>query len=280
MPSLEFVAIDLETTGLIAAADRIVEIGAIRFSGSGEELGRFQTLVNPQRRIPAGAYAVHGISDEDVADAPTIDQVLPAFLEFLGEPSTTALLAHHASFDAGFLGRELCRCSLPIPNFGVIDTLALSRAVRPELPTHRLDYLTRHYRLSPDTPHRALGDGIRVKELWLRLGGAAFPADRLTTFPIFDPLQALPAPRGWEWLVRAISNGDSIRMEYDGGSRGNAPRTITPRRVIQKGGIVYVVAVCHLENFEKSFRLDRIRQYEVIASERSAKPVEAPVDCR
>lgn len=274
MPPMEFIALDLETTGLIAEVDRIVEIGAIRFSRSGDESGRFQSLVNPQRRMPAGAYAVHGISDADVADAPRIGDVLPAFLEFLGDPATAVLLAHHASFDAGFLGRELSRCSLPIPNFGVIDTLALSRAVRPGLPTHRLDYLTKLYQLSPDAPHRALGDGLRVKELWLRLGGPAFPTDRLTTFPIFDPLHALPAPRGWERLMHAIADGDSIRMEYHGGSRGNSPRTITPRRVIQKGGVVYVVAVCHLENFEKSFRLDRIRQYEVIRSERAEKPRE------
>lgn len=281
MTAGDLVAFDLETTGLNAAIDRVVEIGAVRFSESGVESGRFQSLVNPERPTSAGAFAVHGITDAELARAPTIDRVLPGFLDFLGDPQTTRLMAHHASFDAGFLGSELARCAVPIPGFGVIDTLALSRAVRPDLRTHRLDYLTRFYRLSSDAPHRALADGLRVKELWFRLEGAAFPADRLVTFPVFDPRRSLPIPRGWEPLIDAIANGDSIRMIYEGGSRGAAPRMITPKRILQKGGIVYVVALCHIQNFEKSFRLDRIQCYEVAAEDRrqaraqdSAEPTE------
>ncbi len=55
-------------------------------------------------------------------------------------------------------------------------------------------------------------------------------------------------------------------MEYDGGSRGPSPREITPRRFLHKGGIAYVVALCHADVFEKSFRLDRVRRYEVLSS--------------
>ena len=84
-----------------------MEIGAIRFLESGEELGRFQSLVNPRCAMPASAYAIHGLSDDDLAKAPLIGEVLPDFLEFLGEPGSSELLAHHASFDAGFLGCEL-----------------------------------------------------------------------------------------------------------------------------------------------------------------------------
>lgn len=273
MAPTEFVAFDLETTGLSAAFDRIVEIGAVRFSVTGDELGRFQSLVNPGRPIPRAAHAIHGIDDEDVADAPSVEGVLPRFLEFLGEPTATILLAHNASFDAGFLGGELTRAQLPIPGFGVVDTLALSRSVRPELPTHRLEYLARLYNLNPDAQHRALGDCNRVKELWLRLGGPRHPADRLVTFPIFDPARSRPTPRGWDSLERAIRDGHWIRMEYEGGTRGNAPRTITPRSVEQRGGIVYIVAVCHLANREKSFRLDRIRRYEVITASASSNSV-------
>lgn len=270
MSPIEFIALDLETTGLNAEIDRIVEIGAIRFDASGQELGRFEQLVNPGRFMPAAARAVHGISDEDLAGAPPILEVLPALLDFLGEPTSTALLAHHASFDAGFLGCEFARLNRPIPEFGVIDTLALARSIRPELPTHRLDYLTKLYRLDPTSPHRALTDSHRVKELWLRLGGPAFPRERLVTFPIFDPRKAPPTPKGWERLDQAIANGLSLRIEYEGGSKGSAPRSISPRRIVQRGGIVYVVAVCHLANFEKSFRLDRIRHYEVLEGQEPA----------
>jgi len=274
MPSTEYVAFDLETTGLIAEVDRIVEIGAIRFHPTGRELGRFLTLVNPSRPMPPAVQAIHGIGDADVAGAPKIADVLPEFLKFLGDPKSTLLLAHNASFDAGFLGRELGRTGLQAPNFGVIDTLALSRSIHPELPTHRLQYLTKIHQLTSDDPHRALGDCTRVKELWLRLGGPSIPVERLVTFPIFDPVKEKPTPRGWERLEIAISNGHSIRMEYEGGSQGLAPRTITPRRVEQRGGIVYVVATCHLAQFEKSFRLDRIRCYEIIEAGPSYKTLE------
>ena len=69
-PRREFIALDLETTGLAAQSDRVVEIGAIRFLETGEELGRYQTLVNPRCPMPASAYAVHGLSDDELATAP------------------------------------------------------------------------------------------------------------------------------------------------------------------------------------------------------------------
>src|SRR5919112_2898940 len=99
----EYVAFDLETTGLVAQVDRVVEIGAIRFDASGRERGRFESLVNPERPMSPAAQAVHGISDADLAGAPSARDVLPGFLAFLGDPETTTLIAHNASFDASFL---------------------------------------------------------------------------------------------------------------------------------------------------------------------------------
>ena len=66
----EYVALDLETTGLMAETDRIVEIGAVRFRADGEELGRFESLVNPERPMSPAAFAIHGLSDEILATAP------------------------------------------------------------------------------------------------------------------------------------------------------------------------------------------------------------------
>ena len=151
----EFVALDLETTGLMADTDRIVEIGAVRFRRTGDEIGRFQCLVNPERRMSPAAYAIHGLSDEDLAHAPTAREVLPDLLEFLGDPATTALLAHNASFDAGFLGRELARAGLPSPTHSLFDTLALARRRLPMAASHRLDHLAQILRLDPAGAHRA-----------------------------------------------------------------------------------------------------------------------------
>src|SRR5262245_45952976 len=105
----EYVAFDLETTGLLAEIDRVVEGGAVRFDVEGRELGRFGTLVDPGRAMSPAAQAIHGLGYAELAGAPAMRQVLPGFLEFLGDPSVTTLLAHNGAFDAGFLGRELGR---------------------------------------------------------------------------------------------------------------------------------------------------------------------------
>ncbi len=263
--SREYVAFDLETTGLRADFDRVVEVGAVRFEAGGREIARFESLVNPERPMSPGARAIHGISDFDLADAPTAHEVLPRFLEFLGDPCETTLLAHNASFDARFLGAELSRLGRKPPGHAVNDTLALARSRLPNLPNHRLDTLTRVFNLDPEGLHRALADSLRVKGLWLALRGGEGPTLGVIAYPIFDAGSPTPeAPFGWEGLADAIRRGLRIRIEYLGGTRGNGPREISPRSFAHQGGVPYVNAVCHLDGFEKKFRLDRVLWYELI----------------
>lgn len=263
-PPRQFVAFDLETTGLVAETDRVVEIGAVRFDTRGAECGRFERLVNPERAMSPAAEAIHGISDADLAHAETAHQVLPAFFDFLGDPSTTILLAHNAAFDAGFLGRELGRLGREAPAFRVVDTLSLARTKIPEARDHRLDTLARLFGLDPEGPHRALADSLRVKGLWLALDGATMPEELLVSYPIVDRRGAIPVPNGWDSVSDAIAQGLTIRMVYSGGTRGSAPRDITPRGFTHRGGIAYLVALCHLDTYEKSFRLDRVTRFQVL----------------
>ena len=269
----EYVALDLETTGLMAETDRIVEIGAVRFCGDGQEIGRFQRLVNPQRPMSPAAYAIHGLSDADLADAAPAHEILPAFLSFLGNPGTTALLAHNAAFDAGFLGRELGRAGILAPGHSLFDTLALARRRLPQLASHRLDNLARFFGLDSTDAHRALADSLRVKAIWLHLDGESEAENTLVSFRMFDPKDSGPTPDGYEPLVNAAARGIMVQIEYDGGTRGATPRSITPRRFVQRGGATYLVAFCHLDLFEKSFRLDRIRCVEITTA---AVPVDHP----
>jgi DNA polymerase III epsilon subunit family exonuclease len=267
-PQQLFVAFDLETTGLSPLTDRIVEIGAVKFDASGQVFGEFERLVNPRRPSGAGALAVHGIADAELARAPTAEIILPEFLEFLGDPDRTTLLAHHASFDAGFLGHELARLGRPMPGHQVIDTLALARKRWPEHRTHKLDYLARWLDLDPRGPHRALGDSRRVRGLWLALQSGVNPMadDRQLplAYPIFDAREPLPAPRGWGWVEDAIQASRVVRIEYSGGTRGTAPREISPRRFSNRGGVAYLVALCHIDSKEKEFRLDRVRSFAIV----------------
>jgi hypothetical protein len=223
------------------------------------------------------AYAIHGLSDEDLADARPAHEILPDFIAFLGDSGTTALLAHNASFDASFLGCELARAGLAIPIHALFDTLALARRRLPSLASHRLDNLAQVLGLDQEGAHRALADSLRVKEIWLRLSGASEARDALVPHRIFDPRDPEPAPEGWEPLRQAAAQGTIVRIEYDGGTRGSTPRLITPRRFVKRSGVMYLVAFCHLDAFEKSFRLDRIRCVErTIAAGIEAVPVDHP----
>jgi DNA polymerase-3 subunit epsilon len=260
----EYVAFDLETTGLRAATDRIVEFGAVRFDTRGQELARFESLVDPGCPMSPGALAVHGISDQDLVGAPPASAILPQFLEFLGDPAGTTLLAHNACFDAAFLGHELGRIECAPPGHAVVDTLALARARLPRLANHRLDTLARALGLDPDGPHRALADSRRVQGLFLALGGPQVLPEGLVAYPVLDVRRPAGAPCGWDTVVQAIAAGRRLRMEYQGGTRGDVAREVTPRGFVNRGGVAYLVAYCHLDALEKSFRLDRVIRYEVV----------------
>src|SRR5262249_37923828 len=162
------------------------------------ELGRFERLVNPGRPMSPAAQAVHGISDADLAGAPPARAVLPEFLAFLGDPGTTTLLAHNAWFDAGVLGRELARAGRPPPGHAVVAPLALPRPRRPGLPNHRPDPLARALNLDPDGPHRALADSLRVKGVWLAMGGPAEPPEALVAYAVVAEARSVHAPIGWD----------------------------------------------------------------------------------
>lgn len=257
-----FVALDLETTGLFAATDRIVEVGAVWFDAGGKELDTFECLVHPGRPMSPAAQAIHGISDAMLADASPASEVLPRFLDWLGHAEATALLAHNARFDAGFLGSELARIGRPIPAWPVHDTLDLARRRLPTAPNHRLDTLARMFQLDESLAHRALADSRRVKGLWLALADDRMPiAYRLYVVGA----ARTPGPAGWDDLDLAITRGATVRIEYNGGTQGPGPRLITPRRWLHKGGVTYLVAFCHRDDYEKCFRVDRLRSYEIVS---------------
>jgi len=163
-----FVAVDLETTGLEPSADRIIEVGAVRVEG-GVVRDRFSSLVNPGCQIPPDVTFLTGIADADVADAPTIEDVLPKVIEFIGGDP---VVAHSAPFDLGFLNAAAAgRPGLLAGRGGVIDTLALSRAVLPRLPNHRLPTLAVFFDHAVERSHRAADDAEAAAAVLLGLLG-------------------------------------------------------------------------------------------------------------
>jgi DNA polymerase-3 subunit epsilon len=152
-----FVVVDLETTGGSAAdGSSITEVGAVKVR-QGEVLGEFQTLVRPTSDIPPFIAVLTGITNAMVADAPLIDSVLPAFLEFA---AGSVLVAHNAPFDVGFLRHFAAELELEWPRFDILDTAKLARRVvtRDEAPNCKLSSLARLFRSSTTPNHRALSD--------------------------------------------------------------------------------------------------------------------------
>ncbi|MCD7747348.1 MAG: PolC-type DNA polymerase III [Firmicutes bacterium] len=149
----EYVVFDIETTGLSIANDSIIEIGAVILRG-GKLCETFSHYCNPNRHIPEKITELTGISDQTVANAETIDKVLPLFLEFCGD---RPLIAHNASFDTGFIRNASSRLHLKFEN-AYIDTLAMSRYMNTDLSRHTLDAVANYYGLGGFEHHRAFED--------------------------------------------------------------------------------------------------------------------------
>ena len=151
----EYVAFDLETTGLYARRDRIIEIGAVRMRG-GKEIDRFQSFVNPGMRLEKRTTELTGITDEMLRDAPELAQVLPQFLDFVGG---RVLVAHNADFDTTFVRHACKKLDLPY-NFTSVDTLTISQNILPNLHRYSLDMVAKHFELMDFNHHRAGDDAL------------------------------------------------------------------------------------------------------------------------
>ncbi len=156
----EFVAFDTETTGLNAQSERLTEIGACIFSG-GEVVDVFDTFVNPGMHIPAEITKLTSITDADVADAPSEEEALKMFMDFAGD---RPLIAHNAQFDMSFIGAAAARHGIRYAPV-VLDTLAMSRALLPELKRHKLDVVSDHLDLPKFHHHRACDDAAVVQRI-------------------------------------------------------------------------------------------------------------------
>ena len=159
-----YVVFDIETTGLSAEKNNITEIGAVKVSG-GKIVDRWSTFVNPGEKIPANIVELTGITDEMVADAPKIEDILGEFLAFC---EGSVMVAHNAAFDVGFI-KTVCR-RLDIDfNFTWLDTLQLARCLYPELANHRLNNLSKHLRVLLENHHRAVDDAKATADIFVKM---------------------------------------------------------------------------------------------------------------
>ena len=164
-----FTVFDTETTGLDPRkGDKIIEIAGVRIEdGVIREDLSFVQLVNPERTIPWEAKRVNNIEDSDVASAPTIDHVLPQFLDFA---KGSILIAHNCAFDMGFLQteKELCWGYIEMPE--CLCTMQLSKSLYPHEFRHNLNVLASRLNIAmPTDRHRALPDVLMTAQALLKM---------------------------------------------------------------------------------------------------------------
>lgn len=177
-----FVLFDLETTGLSTTYDEIIEIGAIKIVDN-KQVGVFSTLVKPAAPIDEYIEKLTGITNDMLADAPSIDNILSDFLEFVGD---SIVVAHNANFDVNFI---YCNClKYCEKNFSndYVDTMRLSRKLLRELEHHRLKDLVEYFEIPAKTAHRALSDCEMTLDVYNQLKNVCFEKYSTTELPIND----------------------------------------------------------------------------------------------
>lgn len=159
-----FVVFDIETTGLDNRTNGITEIGAVKVE-NGVIVDKWSTFVNPQQPIPPNIQALTGISDDMVADAQTIEEILPKFKEFC---KGCVMVAHNASFDMGFMRRKAEEMGTDF-DFPYLDTLMLARCMYPFLHNYKLDTITNHLNVILENHHRAVDDAKATADAFVKM---------------------------------------------------------------------------------------------------------------
>ena len=184
------IVIDVETTGLDYTREKIIEFAGVRVE-DGVIVDSFETLINAQQHIRKSSQAIHGISEEMLADAPSEEEIYPKILEFIGD---YPLVAHNAIFDFSFLNRASKRLyNKPLQN-NYIDTQVMFKEVYPQLESCGLAALMDKFKIEFETRHRAMADAVGLAQ--------AYPALKNLYF------------QKYEWQLSQIHNVDYLFERY------------------------------------------------------------------
>jgi len=255
--------VDVETTGLDSTTgDRVCEIALLRICGD-QEIGRFESLVHPQRPMTPGAMAVNGITDAMLVDAPPFAAVLPQVQALLQD---AVLVAHNARFDVGFLRYEWQIAGQTLPSLAVVDTLALAQA-RYRFRHNSLGAIASELGIIPTSLHRAMADVLITWQVWQRFVAHMREAGPVTLAHVMYPhsrrsvaeLTAIITV-----LQEAIPTGKPLQLRYQPEKAPETVRVVQPLEVYYERGHGYIRAFCHLRQEERNFRFDRIAELKAL----------------
>lgn len=254
---------DVETTGLLPAhGHRVCEVALLRVRGNVVE-ARFETLIDPQRPLDPGAFAVNGISLEILHNAPCFMTIADRLLELIDD---TVLVAHNAPFDVAFLTHELELLGYPAPLNPVLDTLTLARRLLRHQ-SYSLSALAGDLGL-PRPVHRAMSDVLTLQGLFAHLVTHLAEQGITTLGDILRRQRGLlpdePEPVPPPLIEQALREGRRLRIVYC--SRTTTvpvERVIKPIELTQGRSGVFLRAYCYLRNDLRAFALNKIEAMEL-----------------
>ena len=265
---IEFTIFDTETTGLNSVSgDRIVELAALRVKGQ-VRIAQFDALINPGRLISPGAFAVNKITPEMLQSAPSIETVMPKFLEFI---QRGCLCSYNAEFDLSFLNNELKLLGYPaIANLVVFDVLTMAKKLLPGLARYALWFVAQKLKVKLTQIHRAFSDVEMTWEVFSKLK-IICQQKGITDFTDFSNLFAFnPALLESSNLEKTILIQECIqakrtlKLRYISTQSGQvSQREVIPQAIKQDNKYRYLIGYCCLKKEQRTFRLDNILSFEV-----------------
>jgi len=268
---IPLVFLDVETTGLRPQwGDRVCEVAMLRVQ-RGEVVDALQQLVNPQRPMDPRAYAVHGIGDDLLRDAPLFAEVAGDVADLL---CGAVVIGHNIPFDLSFLGAEFARARRELPVSVALDTLRLARR-HYQFARYALGAVAQALQVSVNGQgHRAMVDVLATRGVFERIADDLWPLGVRTVaqfiaaqggdvngVPSMARVPSLDVP---ELIQEALREGRLLYIRYLSERGEQTERLVRPLNVFDSGGELILSAHCQLRNALRHFRLDRIVDMELV----------------
>jgi len=263
----ELVFFDVETTGLNPdRGDAICEIGGVKVRDR-KVLDVFQTLINPKRPIPQDVQAIHGISNQLVIDAPRFEDVVDRFLSFLDE---AVICGYNVGFDLSFLNWELKRINYPPLELPSLDILVMARRTIPDLNRYNLSFLVEHLQIKGVGFHRALGDAMATKEIFLKLReiledkGITRVEDFITLYGFDNEFFKKNQQPKISLIRESIIARIAIKIGYLSYQSEIKSVVVIPKELMEDKGRVYLLGLFPDREELVKFNLTRILNVEIV----------------
>ena len=252
---MNYFTFDCETTGL-EPGSRLVELSSIAMNEAGEEIDRFDRLVDPGMPLPADVITVHGLTNADLAGKGEAEEVLAEWQHWIRSlaPEQTGI-AHFAPYDMGVLSWEMGRVGISLPSFSVVDTCAMAK-IHGVTPNNKLQTLVEHHGITRiGDAHRARSDADACRQVFNLLRANGVP---ITSNPWSSEHQYIgDLPAAFKSLPELVATGGRLEFHYTDAKGAETTRRITPYGWAAKADGVYFHGLCHEKGERRTFRTDR-----------------------